>query len=65
MKRTTLFKALVIAIFVLPGIACSGSPAYTRAPGTTVVGSTPEAADPPGDIMDRHEYEHSPSYPPG
>lgn len=62
MQRATLFKALVIAIFVLPGVACSG---YTRAAGSTVVRPTPEAADPPGGIMNRDDYEHSPSYPPG
>ena len=62
MQRATLFKALVIAIFVLPGVACS---AYTRAAGSTVVRPTPEAADPPGGIMNRDDYEHSPSYPPG
>jgi hypothetical protein len=65
MQRTTLFKALVMVIFVLPGIACSGSPTYTRAASTTAVGSAPEAADPPGGIMNRGEYEHSPSFPPG
>ncbi len=65
MQRTRLFKALIIAIFVIPGVACSGSPTYTRAAGTTAVGPTPEAADPPGGIMNRDEYEHSLSYPPG
>jgi hypothetical protein len=64
MQRTTLFRALVIAIFVLPSVACSGSPTYTRAAGTAV-GPTPGAADPLGGIMNRDEYEHSPSYPPG
>jgi hypothetical protein len=65
MKRTTLFRALVITAFVLPGIACSGRAIDTRAAGTDAVGSTPEVADPPSGIMNRDEYEHSPSFPPG
>ena len=65
MKPATLFKALVITIFVLPGIACSGPSTYTRAAGITVVVPNPGVADPPGGIMNRDEYEHSPSYPPG
>jgi len=56
MKRATSFKALLIAIFVLPGVACSAPATSSRAP---------RIADPPGGIMDRDEYEHSGSYPQG
>jgi hypothetical protein len=65
MKRATLFKALVITAFVLPGIACSGSAIDTPAAGTDVVGSTPGVAHPPRGPMNKEEYEHSPSFPPG
>jgi hypothetical protein len=66
MHRITLFRALVIAIFVLPGVACSGLPTYTRAAGDTAVGPPRDTVDRPGGgIMNRDEYEHSPSYPPG
>jgi hypothetical protein len=64
MKLTTPLKVLLIAIFVLPGIACSGPSTYTRAAGTVAVGSNPVVADPPG-TMNKEEYEHSASYPPG
>ena len=63
MKPTTPLKALVVAIFVLPAIACSGPSTNTRAAGPNAVGSNPVAAG--GGIMDREEYEHSSSYPPG
>jgi hypothetical protein len=63
-KRAALLKALAIAI-TLPIVACSNSPTYTRAVGPAI-GSAPAAADPPGGgIINRDEYEHSPSYPPG
>jgi hypothetical protein len=66
MKPATLLKALVIAMFVLSGGACSGPSAVTRAVGADTVGSAPVAADPPGGgIINREEYEHSASYPPG
>ncbi len=65
MKPATPLKALAIAIFVIPGIACSGPSTYTRAAGTDAVGSDPVVADPPSGTMDREEYEHSTSYPPG
>jgi hypothetical protein len=65
MKRATLFKALVIMTFVFPGIACSGPAIDTRAAGTNTVGSAPGVADPPRGIMNREEYEGSPSFPPG
>jgi hypothetical protein len=65
MPRITLFRALVIAIFVLPGVACSGFPTYARAAGDTAIGPPLDAVDPPGGIVNRDEYEHSPSYPPG
>ena len=63
MKRLALFKALVITL-ALPVVACSGSPIYTRTVGPAI-GPAPAAADPPAGIMNRDEYEHSPSYPPG
>jgi hypothetical protein len=57
-----LLKALLIAI-TLPVVACTGSPTYTRTVGPAI---GPAAADPPGGgIINRDEYEHSPSYPPG
>jgi hypothetical protein len=65
MKRATLFKALVITAFLLPGGACSGPAVGTRAAGTDAVGSTPEVADPPRGPLNKEEYEHSPSFPPG
>jgi hypothetical protein len=65
MKRTTLFRALVITAFVLPGIACSGPAIDTRAAGTGAVGSTPGVADTPRGPMNKEEYEHSQSFPPG
>jgi len=65
MKRATMFKALVITAFVLPAIACSGPAIDMRAAGTDAIGATPGVADPPGGIMNRDEYEHSPSFPPG
>ena len=64
MKRTISFKALVIATFVLPSVACAGSPTYLRAAGSTAAGST-DAADRPSGIVNENEYEHSLSYPPG
>jgi hypothetical protein len=59
MKRLALFGALALTV-----VACSGAPTYTRAAGPAI-GAAPAAADPPRGIMDRDEYEHSPSYPPG
>ena len=63
MRRVALLNALVIAI-TLPVGACSGSPTYTRAVGPAI-GSDPAAADRSRAIIDREEYLHSPSYPPG
>ena len=65
MKPTTPLKALVVASFLLPVVACSSPSTYTRAAGPNAVGSNPIAGDPRGGIMDREEYEHSASYPPG
>lgn len=65
MGPSTPFKVVIITIFVLPGIACSGPSTYTSAARTIVVGPNSGVADPPGGIIDRDEYEHSPSYPPG
>jgi len=62
-KRIALLSALVITL-ALPVVACSGSPTYTRTAGPSI-GAAPAAADPRRGIMDRDEYEHSPSYPPG
>ena len=64
MKRTMLFKALVIATFVLPSVACAGTPTYVRAAGSTAAGSI-DAADRASGVVNEDEYEHSPSYPPG
>jgi hypothetical protein len=65
MNWATLCKALVITIFVLSGVGCSGPATNTPATGTDALGSTPGVADPPPPIMDRDEYEHSSSFPPG
>jgi hypothetical protein len=65
MKRATPLKALVVAVLVLPGIACSGPAIDTRAADTDAIESTPGPADPPSNIMNRDEYQHSPSFPPG
>ena len=64
MKRAALFKALVITL-ALPVVACSGFPTYTRAAGPAIGPAPASAERPGGGIMDRDEYEHSPSYPPG
>jgi hypothetical protein len=65
MKWATLYNALVIGIFALPGVGCSGPATNTRATGTDALGSSPGVAHQPARIMNRDEYEHSPSFPPG
>jgi len=65
MKRTTPFKALIIASFALQGVACADPAATTRPAATNAASSTPDPADPPSGIINREEYEHSPSFPPG
>ena len=63
MKTATLFKAIVVALPLLSAIACAGPSTYTNVAGTDAIGSDPE--QPGGGIMNREQYEHSPSYPPG
>jgi hypothetical protein len=65
MRRATLFKAIVITIFALPSVGCSGPATDPHAAGTDAVGSLHGVANPPAGIMNRDEYEHSPSFPPG
>jgi hypothetical protein len=64
MKRLSILSKAVVIAIALPVVACSASPTHSGGAEMTV-GSAPRTADPPSNIMNKDEYEHSPSYPPG
>ena len=62
MTRAMLLGPLAAAILALPVVACSGNAGYSPASAANVNGSDPAPAS---GIVNRHEYERSPSFPPG